>query len=242
VVVQNRLVDHDDRSDERRRHQALAGISRSRLLAVLRRSNAPMDIRELAAAVDLHPNTAREHLDRLVAAGLVVRGTAAPAGRGRPGLRYAAAPTDGVSDPAGAYRALASVLVVELSGRPDVEEAARSAGERWGAQAAGQLGTAGDAEAALDRLVGVLDQLGFSPERSAAEEPSLMLHRCPFRPLALEHAEVVCGVHLGLLRGALRAMGAPLDAVGLDPFVEPDLCRAHLAAKGAHHVEPWERA
>jgi len=69
------------------RHRVLAGASRSRLLAVLQRATEPMGIRELANAVDLHPNTAREHLDRLVAAGLVTREAAPPSGRGRPSLR-----------------------------------------------------------------------------------------------------------------------------------------------------------
>jgi hypothetical protein len=30
------------------------------------------------------------------------------------------------------------------------------------------------------------------------------------------------------MRGALRQMGAPLDAAALEPYVEPDLCLAHL--------------
>jgi hypothetical protein len=33
------------------------------------------------------------------------------------------------------------------------------------------------------------------------------------------------------MQGALRAMAAPLDATGLDPFVTPDLCLAHFAGR-----------
>ena len=57
------------------------------------------------------------------------------------------------------------------------------------------------------------------------------MHRCPFRDLAEEHGDVVCSVHLGLIRGAL-AVGAPVTATRLEPFVEPSLCRARLGKSG----------
>jgi hypothetical protein len=42
---------------------------------------------------------------------------------------------------------------------------------------------------------------------------------------------VVCTVHLGLLRGALRRFGVPprqARLAGLRPFVEPELCVADI--------------
>ena len=224
------LAEGEARTSEQRQHRVLAGISRSRLLAVLRRSGRPMAIRELAAAVELHPNTAREHLDQLVEAGLATCHRAAPAGRGRPGLRYAAERVSAEADPY-AYRALAGVLAAELAGRDDAAEAAMRAGERWGAQAASRTASASPVDRAVERLVDMLDSLGFAPERAAAGETSIRLRRCPFGPLARERSEVVCNVHLGLMRGALKELDAPLAAVSLEPFVEPDLCLAHLGAR-----------
>lgn len=210
------------------RHRVLAGISRSRLLAVLCQAKGPMGIRELADAVDLHPNTVREHLDQLVDAGLVNREHAAPAGRGRPGLRYRAEPSASDDDPH-AYRALAGVLADELARRPDAVASARSAGESWGrAMARGSDATSDDA--IVTRLVELLDEAGFAPEASTDPAQPIRLRHCPFGSLAREHGEVVCSVHLGLMRGALRELGAPFDAVGLEPFVKPDLCLAHLGA------------
>ncbi|MGP1674531.1 MAG: hypothetical protein ACTS8Z_04880 [Candidatus Limnocylindrales bacterium] len=84
---------------------------------------------------------------------------------------------------------------------------------------------------AVDRLVTLLDHAGFAPERPAGAGDPIRLRHCPFGPLAREHRDVVCGVHLGLMRGALREMGAPLDAVRLEPFVAPDLCVAHLGPR-----------
>lgn len=226
-TVQNRRV--EPQLNEHERHRVLAGISRSRLLAVLRRSGRPMSIRELAEAVELHPNTIREHLDRLVEAGLVTRRSAAPAGRGRPSLRYAADRSGAEADPH-AYRALARVLADELARRDDAVEAAVRAGQRWGAGAAEQMAPIRDAEEAVAWLVDMLDGLGFAPERDSGPEAPIRLRPCPFGSLARERGDVVCNVHLGLMRGALRELGADFDAVSLEPFVEPDLCVAHVAA------------
>ena len=186
-----------------------------------------MDVRELADTVNLHPNTVRQHLDQLVEAGLVVRDTAPPIGRGRPALRYAAKPGSDEQDPV-AYRVLAGVLAEQLALLPDGVGVARTAGERWGrAMAYEAMGTA-PASNAIGRLVELLDAAGFAPEAPVAEGGPIRLRHCPFGTLARDHGEVVCGIHLGLMRGVLRELDAPFDALRLEPFVGPSLCLAHL--------------
>lgn len=206
------------------RHRVLAGASRSRLLATLRQASEPMDIRQLADAVGLHPNTAREHLEQLAAAGMVTTEPVRGGGRGRPSLRYRLA-SDAVDEDAAPYRALAGVLAAELARRPDARNRARSAGEQWGRRLAG--GVRSDA-GAVAGLVQLLDDAGFAPEAPAGSDAAIRLHSCPFGPLARERGDIVCGVHLGLIRGALQELGAPFDAVALEPFVEPGLCLAHV--------------
>ena len=211
------------------RHRLLAGVSRSRLLTVLRQAAPqPMGIRDLADAVDLHPNTAREHLEQLIGAGLVVTEFARSGGRGRPSIRYRVAP-GATDDDAAPYRALATVLADELARRPDSNAAARRAGERWGRALAGAAGDSGDD--AVDRLVDLLDDAGFSPEAPAHAGDPIRLHACPFGRLARDRGDVVCGVHLGLMRGALEELGAPYEEVRLEPFVEPTLCLAHVGSR-----------
>ncbi|HEX9042757.1 MAG TPA: hypothetical protein VF838_17375 [Trebonia sp.] len=39
---------------------------------------------------------------------------------------------------------------------------------------------------------------------------------------------MICSLHLGLMRGALARMRAPVTADRLDPFLEPRLCVAQL--------------
>ena len=214
------------------RHRVLAGLTRSRLLAVLRQADGPVGVRELAETVGLHPNSVREQLDQLVDAGLVARSVAQPAGRGRPGLRYVAEPEDGDPDPnPNAYRELAGVLAEQLARQPEPVTRATDAGERWGRTMVADAAPTPTAAEAVVRIVMLLDDAGFAPERPAGPGDPIRLRHCPFGPLAREHQAVVCGVHLGLIRGALRQFGAPLDAIRLEPFVAPDLCVAHLGAR-----------
>ena len=42
--------------------------------------------------------------------------------------------------------------------------------------------------------------------------------------MAAAHPEIVCAIHLGLMRGVLEAAGETGVAVSLEPFVEPTLC------------------
>ncbi|MBD9733804.1 helix-turn-helix domain-containing protein [Streptomyces sp. H28] len=66
----------------------------------------------------------------------------------------------------------------------------------------------------------------------AADGPDagrVLLRHCPFLELAEEYGEIVCPLHLGLMQGALEQQRAPVAAVRLEPFAEPDVCVAHLA-------------
>jgi predicted ArsR family transcriptional regulator len=74
----------------------------------------------------------------------------------------------------------------------------------------------------------LMDRLGFQPELTD-DGSRILLHRCPFLDVARRHPDVVCALHLGIMQGALRTLGAPLDARDLEPFVEPSLCVAHIA-------------
>jgi predicted ArsR family transcriptional regulator len=211
------------------RHRALAGASRSRLLSVLRGSMEPLGVADLARAVGLHPNTVRAHLQQLLDAGLAVQEPARPVGRGRPPQRFRADPDAADEDPA-PYRTLARVLTEQLADRPDAGAQARSAGDRWGHGLAVDLAPAPAATDGMQRMVELLDGAGFAPEAPVGTS-AINLRRCPFGTLAVGRERVVCGVHLGLMRGALDAIGAPLDATRLEPFVRPDLCVAHFEAR-----------
>ncbi|GHD90790.1 hypothetical protein [Streptomyces naganishii] len=65
-------------------------------------------------------------------------------------------------------------------------------------------------------------------EPATGAERRLHLHHCPFREVAQRRPDIVCAIHLGLMRGTVETLRAPLAAEGLEPFVTPHLCVATL--------------
>ena len=120
---------------------------------------------------------------------------------------------------------------------PEPGMAAEEAGREWGAYLTEQPPpyqhlTVGEAVA---KLTAVMEEMGFAPHAEAGDGDGtyrLCLRQCPFREVAQHHRDVICSLHLGLMRGALARMRAPVTASQLDPFVEPSLCIARLTARG----------
>lgn len=213
-------------------HLALASRRRRRLLELLRAGEAPRDAQELAAATGLHVTTVRFHLDLLRRAGLVdshsqLRGT-----RGRPRTVYTAVN----HAEAGGYPALTRLLAAHLADTPEARAVrAEQAGMDWAAEFTAETDRSSqvDAYEAARTVTRLFAELGFDPELVGEEEDrQIRLHACPFRDAARANPEVVCSVHLGLLRGTLTRLGAPPTTAKLLPFVEPELCLAHLRPAG----------
>ena len=213
-------------------HLALASRQRRRLLELLRAGEAPRDVQELAAATGLHVTTVRFHLDLLRRAGLVDSRSQPRGTRGRPRTVYTA--VDHAE--AGGYPALTRLLAAHLA---DTAEArivrAERAGMDWAAELTAEAGQPPQVSAqdAARTVTGLFADLGFDPELVDDEAHcQIRLHACPFRDAARAHPEVVCSVHLGLLRGTLTRLGAPPTTARLLPFVEPELCLAQLTPAG----------
>jgi predicted ArsR family transcriptional regulator len=212
------------------------GRSRADVLDMLRAAGGLLGVREVAQRMGLHQNTARFHLEALTEAGLAVRETEDRETPGRPRIGYRAV-ADG---PAGRrrYRLLAEMLTSLIAGTmPEPGRAAEQAGREWGAYLTEQPPPYRrlTAEEAVARLAVIMEELGFSPQAEAGDDGTyqLRLRQCPFREVAQHHQDVICSLHLGLMRGALSRMRAPLSAQRLDPFVEPSLCVARLTAHEA---------
>ena len=206
-------------------HKALADVSRFRILEEVR-ERGPLDSHDLGRLVGLHANTVRSHVEQLIEAGLVRAVTAPAAGRGRPRVLYEAV-ADVAPEQHSGYRLLAQILA-NIDQPP---AAAERAGRAWGGYMTERPRPFSriSVDEATHRVVELFDQLGFMPEAIEEHaERKILLHRCPFREVAESNQKVVCAVHLGMLRGALSEMGAPLQATRLEPFVEPTLCIAHL--------------
>ncbi|BBX74079.1 helix-turn-helix transcriptional regulator [Mycobacterium shinjukuense] len=206
---------------------------RRAVLRLLRASGAPLTVVAIADQLGIHPNTVRFHLDSLVRAGQVERVRPARRGPGRPPLMFGAVRQMDRGGPRH-YRLLAEILSNGLAAEPNPSARALAAGRAWGKRLDPRPAGFASAEKSIDHLVGVLDELGFAPERRQADgEQQVGLRHCPFLELAESRASVVCSIHLGIMQGALESWSAPVTVDRLEAFVEPDLCLAHLTAKGA---------
>jgi predicted ArsR family transcriptional regulator len=199
------------------------------VLRVLRAADTPMSIVAIAELLDVHPNTVRFHLDILVSAGRAEQVAPERKGPGRPALMFRATRR---MDPGGPrhYEILAEILATVLAGDADGAALALAAGRGWGLHrkpTGPPISAAPDAQESIEHLVGLLDELGFAPERRNDEQ--LGLRHCPFLELAESQKEIVCPIHLGMMQGVLENWAAPLTIDRLDPFVEPDLCLVDIS-------------
>lgn len=213
-----------------------AGVSRQHVLDLLRATPEGLGVQALAQRTGLHTNTVRFHLDHLVGDGLVERQHEERAEPGRPRLAFTATPRPDPAADRRNYRFLAEVLASHISGTAgDPAAAGVEAGRTWG-----HYLTEGPApyqrtseQDAITELLRILGDIGFAPQPAPGDPRRIMLPHCPFREVAEAQREVICSIHLGLMRGALAELRAPVTAERLVPFVEPSLCEAYLGPLGA---------
>ncbi len=189
--------------------------------------------REQAAdGTGLAAHSAKFHLDRLVADGLLeveyrrLSGRTGP-GAGRPAKLYRRTSREiAVSLPERRYDLAGEILAAAVdrasaTGQP-VDTAVRDVAVEKG------RGVAAGAERAqpplpagpeLDRLAAVLAGCGYEP-RARGEER--VLAHCPFDALAREHTRLVCGMNEAFVAGVVEGLGCAGVESCLDP--EPGLC------------------
>lgn len=191
----------------------------------------------MAAELELHVSTVRFHLDQLVAAGLLEAEFTSKFGVGRPRKIYRVAPGSLAVDRTGeredeAMRMLATLLAESYSTGLSPAEA----GRQWAHNHVEQLDepaaqTAGQWLGKIGRMVDVLEEWGYTSELTTTDggrTARVDLHHCPFLELASTSPAVVCGLHRGLIAGALDQLGEGEADVSLEPFVGPDRCQAHI--------------
>lgn len=198
-----------------------------------------VDVDALARHLGRHPNTLRDHLSALVAAGVVVRHQAPAEGRGRPRWLYRTAVEPAVDENAELAAALAWRLA-HRSRNPaaDVREVSR----HWAAQivARRSLRRQQTARQGRAQVVEVLDDLGYAP-RPDARVDKVGLTRCPLLQVASDVPEVVCKVHLGLVEELLEASGADPSRASLTPFAAPGVCALRLLEPSVRTVADRSR-
>lgn len=190
-------------------YRALASDKRVSMLHALQRSDGPLGVDELAAAVDLHVNTAREHLERLIDSGFVASAPELRTTRGRPRILYSAveriapATTDGW-----ARDQLMRVLVAGYGRRlPSATGAAQDAGSVWGRS-----------------LTATRPELARRGQRAAA-----VTAVDPAGPVAI-HEDCAVPAPFDRLAGLaqLAALEAQFDDLGFEPESDVERLEVHL--------------
>ena len=222
------MTDHPACPDEEPNDPA-ESKPRRHLLKLLRRSDTPLDVYELAAATGLHITTVRFHLDVLARADRITVQRAPRTTPGRPRTVYTARTEEASRD---GYRPLAALLAANFGLTSSIRRRhAEKAGRDWAASLIPPT-RAVDADDAARRITDLLAEMNFDPELGdptpGTGDREIRLRACPYRDVAGDHPEVVCSIHLGFLRGALARLGNQPTTVRLQPFVAPHLCLAYL--------------
>lgn len=193
-------------------------------------------VTEVADALQMHVNTARGHLDELVAKG-AARVTSAPAtGRGRPSLIYSVRVPKGETI-AQEYVSLIAVLAAladaastgssESAGSAATADAAslskaRTIGAEWARTNLSSFrAPSGKREEFLTTLLQLARDMGFDPTTSPDR---ITLNACPFVTENILPTPFICAMHAGFLTEA-SALGCQ-EPVGLrlTPLPSPGIC------------------
>ncbi len=211
-----------------RSEDALAQPTRARLFRLLADLGRPTGTDELAAELDLHPNGVRVHLERLHAAGLLVRDRPHTM-RGRPRDMWSVAP--GAADStrrADTYEQLALWLLLALPSAGRTVGSVERTGRAIGRQLAPAAGN--EPEAALHAT---LSEMGFAPRRetTSGARVSYRLGSCPYRVAVRDSPEIVCSLHRGITRGLLDALAPATRLTGFVP-ADPDRAGCLIELQG----------
>jgi predicted ArsR family transcriptional regulator len=208
--------------------RALGDPTRHAIFRYVADAESPVDVAELTEYFGLNHNAIRQHLAKLVKAGLVVEAQAPITGRGRPRLDYRVHPrADSRWGASGPYERLSLLLSEMLRTGDSAEEIGRRAGR----------GHRVDGEVADDPVGLVVDAMaseGFEPvARVRGNRVDIVLGTCPFETTALADPDTVCTMHLGMAHGIADQTDG---RVTVDDLVRHDPrranCRLHL------HLEP----
>jgi predicted ArsR family transcriptional regulator len=207
--------------------RALGDPTRYDMFRYIADAERTIDVAELTEHFGLNHNAIRQHLAKLVDAGLVREQTAPSTGRGRPRLQYVLDPgADSRWGVAGPYERLSLWLAEIVRTGDDPVEVGRRAGRRR------RLGRGADTDPVTE-IVEQMARHGFDPAlRRSGPNLDITLRTCPFASTALADPDTVCELHLGIAYGVAES----LDGLVIDELVPKDPRRAHCRLRC--HLEP----
>jgi predicted ArsR family transcriptional regulator len=212
--------------------RALGDPTRHAVFRHIADATAPVGVAELTERFAFNHNAIRQHLAKLVDAGLVIETTAPANGPGRPRLVYAVDPAAaGQWGTTGPYERLSRLLADIITTGRSPEEVGRHAAAEF------QVPTpSGDA---IADMTAAMASQGFVPEiRPTRGGTEIVLHNCPFESTARAARDTVCSLHLGIAEGLADGTSIVVDElVGYDPRRAKCRLRVHVADPGQPATE-----
>lgn len=171
--------------------------SRDRILEILLKSEGPVGVQALAAALGVSRNAAHQQVVGLEREGLVER-AAKLRTRGRPSQGFQLSVRGKAMFPR-QYALIARQLLEELS-RLLPPAQLRQAMARIGSTLAATLPACGNSEESIPQIARLMRDLGYeSTAVEGADGPEIEAHNCVFHDLAMADSSI-CEVDLSLLR------------------------------------------
>lgn len=206
--------------------RALGDPTRHKLFRYIANSSYPVDVEELTKYLGLHHNAIRQHLTKLLDAGLIKQSRIASTGRGRPRLCYSldvnAESRWGVTGP---YERLTLLLTEIIRSGDSPVEVGRRSGRRMMAHKSENADP-------VEKLVEALSPHGFDPElKRRGKKVDIAFGTCPFETTALVDPDTVCELHRGIAMGAAES----IDGLEIDELVQRDPRRGACSLRC--HVE-----
>ena len=192
--------------------RALGDPTRHAIFHHIAQAARPIGIAELNEQFPFNHNAIRQHLAKLVSAGLVLESHAPAKGRGRPRLVYEINPAvEGQWGTSGPYERLSRLLVEIIRTGLDAEEVGRRAADSFRVDS-----PSGDAVA---DVTAAMARQGFEPEvRPSPNGAEIVLHNCPFATAALADRQTICALHLGIAEGLVDGTDVAVEElVAYDP-------------------------
>ncbi len=176
--------------------RALGHPTRHAIYRFVADAGEAVSVAELTSHFELNHNAIRQHLAKLVDAGLVLERLAEVTGPGRRRLLYGLNPAvDSPWGVSGPYERLSLLLSEIIRTGDSPVEVGRRAGR------AAQVPPSSPADTVAD-IAGAMAAQGFDPAvHSTRGRTDLLLRNCPFESTALADPETVCLLHLGMAEG-----------------------------------------
>lgn len=175
--------------------RALGDPTRHRIFTFIAEAAGPVGVADINTEFPFNHNAIRQHLAKLLDAGLVAEKRESGGRPGRPRLVYElAAGVESRWGLVGPYQRL-SLLLAEIVETGDAPvDVGRRAGREMGAALPPVEGA--------EKMTIAMAKQGFEPElRRTPRTAEIILRTCPFETAAVAHRDTICTLHLGLAEG-----------------------------------------